>query len=151
MRIPTALLFIFLALQVPLTWSQNRIPIQILVEEVSEQPCGLTKDAISGRARLTLRQYGFTETKDSNPLFYISINSLELGQQCVGSIKVEVLGYAPQDTSGGRLGWVSKAKTRETVLAFRGHLMAYPRYEFSDRALNQTEAILKRVLSDIEY
>ena len=151
MRALLALLLISLALQAPRTWSQNRIPTTILVEQLSNQPCGLTEDAITGRARLTLRQYGFTENENSNPYFYITFTSLELGQQCVGTITVEVTGFTLQDFGDGRMGWVSKAKKRGTVLARKGSIFSGSRYEFPSQTLDIVEAQVKNVLGEIEY
>jgi len=150
-KILITLLLISLTLQAPLSWSQNRIPTQILVEKLSDEPCGLTEDAVAGRATLTLRQYGFTKTESSNPYFYIAINSLELGQQCVGDITVEVTGYDAQDFGGVGMGWVSKAKTRETDLASASAIFSYPRYAFPSMALDSVEAQIKKVLGKIEY
>jgi hypothetical protein len=151
MRALLVLFFTSLALQAPLAWSQNRIPTEILVEELSDEPCGLTKDAISGRARLILRQYGFTETETSNPYFYITVTSFELGQQCVGEITVEVTGLTAQDIGDGKMGWVSKAKGRMTVLARAGYIFSVPRYDASSKILDSVEAQIKNALSEIEY
>ena len=132
-------------------WAQNRIPIQILVEELSDEPCGLTTDAISGRVRLTLRQYGFTEITDSDPFIYIKLNSLELGSQCIGDSDIEIVGFTAQDLDREKHGWVKKAATRRTVLARAGNIFTYPRYEFPAKALNTVEAQVKTVLGKIEY
>ena len=108
MRTLAILLLVSLVLQSPQAWSQNQIPIQITVEDLSEQPCGLTRDEISGRVKLTLRQYGFTEAKRSTPYIYVNLNSVELDQRCVGSLRMEVIGYTAQDFANGSLGWVKK-------------------------------------------
>jgi hypothetical protein len=151
MKALLAVVFILLASQGPLTWSQNPIPTQILVEKLSDEPCGLTEDAISGRVRLTLRQYGFTETKYSNPYFYVRVTSLEIGQQCVGEVTVEISGFTAQDFSEGGVGWVSKAKSRETVLASSSSITTYPRYVFASTVLDSVEARVKKVLGEIQY
>jgi hypothetical protein len=151
MRALFALLLISLALQAPLMWSQNRIPTQILVEDLSPEPCGLTRDAISGRARLALRQYGFTETENTNPYFYIVINTIELQGQCVGHIRVEVTGFSAQDFGDGRMGWVSKSASRRTVFARAGSIFTSPRYAFPAMALDNVEAQVKNALGEIEY
>lgn len=151
MKARITLLFVFLVLQAPLTWSQNRIPIQILVESLGDQPCGLTKDAISGRARLTLRQYGFTETATSSPYIYINFNSLELGQQCVGNLTMEVAAYTAQDLANGSMGWVKKSELRFTSLATTGNIFTYPRYDFASKTLDTVENQIKTVLGKIEY
>lgn len=151
MRTLTRVLIIYLALQASLAWSQSRIPIQILVEGLGKQPCGLTKAAISGRVKLTLRQYGFTETENSNPYIYVNFNSLELDQQCMGTLKMEVIGYTAQDFSNGTLGWVKKADSRFTVFATSANIFTYPRYEFPARVLDIVEAQVKTVLGEIEY
>ena len=151
MKARITLLFVFLVLQAPLTWSQNRIPIKIVVEDLGDQPCGLTKDDIRGRAKLTLRQYGFTEAEDGRPVIYISATFLELGQQCVGHILVKIQGYTEEDFGDGRMGWVKKAGSRKTVLAWKGVIFSSPRYEFSSMTLDSLETQVKTLLGEIEY
>jgi hypothetical protein len=151
MKARITLLFIFLAPQAPLTWAQNQIPINITVEDLGDQPCGLTKHEIKGRAKLTLRQYGFTEAENGRPLIYISPIFLELGQQCVGHISVQIQGYTSEDLGDGRMGWVKKAGLRKTVLAYEGVIFSSPRYAFSSMALDSLETHLKKLLGEIEY
>ena len=151
MKARITLLFFFLVLQAPLTWSQNQIPIKIIVEHLNDKPCGLTTDEIRGRAKLTLRQYGLTEAEDGTPNIYIAATTLELGQHCVGFISVEITGYTSADFGDGRMGWLKKAKRRKTVLESQGVIFSSPRYAFSSMALDSVETQVKIVLGRIEY
>lgn len=151
MRAVIGLLLIMTSLLTTPTWAQNRIPIEILVEDLSPEPCGLTTDAIKGRARLALRQYGFIETEDSIPYFYITVNSLEIEGQCVGHIRVEIRGWTEQDLGNDGMGWVTKAEGRGTILARAGSIFTYPRYKFPSMALDNVETQVKSALARIEY
>jgi hypothetical protein len=64
---------------------------------------------------------------------------------------VEVSGFAAQDFGDGSMGWVSKAKTRETILARAGAIFTYPRHEFPSNVLDAVEAQVKNVLGKVEY
>lgn len=139
------------ALYTPSAFSYERVSIQIIIEDLRDNSCGLTEQSLLRRTKLTLRQYNIHETDYSNPYLYVNANVMESEQICFASIEISIRGFSLEDFEDGGMGWVTKAPSRYTVLQEDGAIFSAPPHEFTSFALNNLERNLKEALGGVEF
>jgi hypothetical protein len=131
--------------------SEKSVNLDIVGIDEDSKKCGITEDSLRSRAILTLRQYGFSISKISNPYLEISANTVALSQLCATTIRVQFIGFTDDDLGKAGLGWVSTSELRYTVIAGSESIMTGTYSDYRQRLLDDIEDKIKDVLGKVQY